>query len=190
VADIVGAQSVGLYDLDGWILGSHGDFPADAAMAGTPDARQPLERVELHIPAGTLVLLASRYTPYFGRDELELLRSLGVMASQALDRCRLLERERRTLEALEEAQRIAHLGSWSWVVGSDHIEWSPELYRIHNLETPGTEMVRSPLRCLAASAFSSPSVRRTAPTEPFLALCKGTWTGAPGPGPPLAVLET
>lgn len=134
VAHIVGAQSVALYDLDGRLLGSHGDFPADAPVAGTSDAGEPLERVELHIPAGTLVLLASRYTPYFGRDELELLRSLGVMASQALDRCRLLERERRTLEALEEAQRIAHLGSWRWVLGSNHIEWSPELYRIHNLD--------------------------------------------------------
>jgi signal transduction histidine kinase len=32
---------------------------------------------------------------------------------------------------LEEAQRLAHIGSWSWDVAADQGRWSAELYRIH-----------------------------------------------------------
>jgi len=38
-----------------------------------------------------------------------------------------LEEERR---ALDEAQRIAHVGSWRWDARTDTATWSPEMYRI------------------------------------------------------------
>ena len=38
--------------------------------------------------------------------------------------------------ALEEAQSIAHVGSWEWNVGTDEIWWSDEHYRIYGLK-PG-----------------------------------------------------
>jgi PAS domain S-box-containing protein len=40
------------------------------------------------------------------------------------------ERER---TQLDEAQRIAHLGSWEWDVGADVLHWSDELYRSYGL---------------------------------------------------------
>lgn len=40
-------------------------------------------------------------------------------------------------QQLEEAQRLAQLGSWEWDLASDHITWSAELYRIYGL-TPET----------------------------------------------------
>ena len=40
---------------------------------------------------------------------------------------------------LAEAQAIAHVGSWSWDLGSDEIRWSAELFRIYGLE-PGTPL--------------------------------------------------
>jgi signal transduction histidine kinase len=142
----VGAQAVALYDADGRLLGVHGTPPGDPApgeISGWKDRPPSAERVELDFPNGTLIVCANAYTPYFGRDELELLRSLGVMTSQALERCRLLDRERTTLEALEEAQRIARLGSWHWVLATNRIEWSNELYRIHQVDpatfTPSIE---------------------------------------------------
>lgn len=53
------------------------------------------------------------------------------------------QRTREALAARErqlaEAQRIAHMGSWSWDVPSDVLRWSEELYRIYGLE-PGTPM--------------------------------------------------
>jgi PAS domain S-box-containing protein len=36
-------------------------------------------------------------------------------------------------EALEEAQRLAHLGTWFWDAASDGVEWSPEIYRIYGI---------------------------------------------------------
>ncbi|HLI55792.1 MAG TPA: ATP-binding protein, partial [Actinomycetota bacterium] len=37
-------------------------------------------------------------------------------------------------EALEEAQRIAHIGSWRWEVATGEIDWSTEMFRIHQLD--------------------------------------------------------
>jgi PAS domain S-box-containing protein len=34
---------------------------------------------------------------------------------------------------LREAQRVAHVGSWQWEVGSNRVSWSAELYRIYGL---------------------------------------------------------
>lgn len=44
----------------------------------------------------------------------------------------LRERER----LLEDAQAIAHIGSWEWDIAENRVTWSDELYRIYGLE-PG-----------------------------------------------------
>jgi PAS domain S-box-containing protein len=46
------------------------------------------------------------------------------------------ERER---AQLDEAQRIAHLGSWEWDIGADLVRWSDELYRIYGVP-PSTRL--------------------------------------------------
>lgn len=43
-----------------------------------------------------------------------------------------IELENRTIQ-LEEAQQLAHIGSWEWNVVTNKIEWSDELYRIYGL---------------------------------------------------------
>jgi len=35
---------------------------------------------------------------------------------------------------LNEAEQIAHVGSWEWLVQEDNINWSPELYRIFGVK--------------------------------------------------------
>jgi PAS domain S-box-containing protein len=50
-------------------------------------------------------------------------------------RQKLLRRERQ----LEEAQKIAHLGSWEWYIETGRIEWSDEMYRIFGLD-PSREL--------------------------------------------------
>jgi PAS domain S-box-containing protein len=50
-----------------------------------------------------------------------------------------MEAERALAESearLVEAQRVAHVGSWQWEVGSDTVSWSAELYRIYGV-SPG-----------------------------------------------------
>ena len=44
---------------------------------------------------------------------------------------------RRSEQDLAEAQRLAHIGSWSWDVGDNVVIWSAELHRIYGLEPGG-----------------------------------------------------
>jgi PAS domain S-box-containing protein len=46
----------------------------------------------------------------------------------------LTEREQAN-ESLAEAQKLAHLGSWEWEIGSDRLTWSRELYRIFDVDS-------------------------------------------------------
>lgn len=41
---------------------------------------------------------------------------------------------------LAEAQSLAHIGSWSWDISSDVVEWSDELYRLFGLEPQSVRM--------------------------------------------------
>ncbi len=57
-------------------------------------------------------------------EELEQLRKLNVELSRTKDKLR--EREL----SLNEAQHVASLGSWHWIIDSDTVFWSRELYEI------------------------------------------------------------
>jgi len=65
---------------------------------------------------------------------------LGVIVDRHRD---ISEREsaeaalRRSERDLAEAQRLAHIGSWSWDVGSNQVIWSDELHRIYGLDPGG-----------------------------------------------------
>ncbi len=55
--------------------------------------------------------------------------------SHSLRRLRTAEKEREySTAAMQEAQRIAHLGSWEMDLDSNRFVWSPELYRIQGLD--------------------------------------------------------
>ena len=58
------------------------------------------------------------------------VRLRGVMVDITA-RKRAEERLRANERRLEEAQGIAHVGSWSWDVKADRVEWSEELYSIY-----------------------------------------------------------
>jgi PAS domain S-box-containing protein len=64
-----------------------------------------------------------------GNGEQVFLVVLRDVTEQAATRADLAEHQRQ----LEDAQRIASLGSWEWDVGSDRVVWSDELYRIYDL---------------------------------------------------------
>lgn len=51
-----------------------------------------------------------------------------------------LSREHELREQLATAQAITHIGSYEWVVGSDRVRWSDELYRIYGLEPGSVEI--------------------------------------------------
>ena len=101
VAAIVGASGVVVTRADGGVVAAHGHAPVSDEAA--PEASRRCERIPLKAPFGALVVWTSPYTPYFGREELGLLRNLGVLADLALQRATLLQREREQQGALQRA---------------------------------------------------------------------------------------
>ena len=95
MAEIVGAQAVQMRDHDGVLLGACGDAADDADRVVVVDS-----------PAGEVKLWTSTYTPFFGVEELALVRTLAALTALALDRARLFADERQTREALERADEI------------------------------------------------------------------------------------
>lgn len=105
MARMVGARAVALRDVGRRVIGTHGasaEMLADADAAADRDERVTV----LEVPSGSLVVWANPYAPFFGREELALLRSLGALTGLALDRSRLFAHERKAREALERADEL------------------------------------------------------------------------------------
>ncbi|MGH2922263.1 MAG: histidine kinase dimerization/phospho-acceptor domain-containing protein, partial [Gaiellaceae bacterium] len=102
MAELVGARSVFLLDDEDKVIASHG---APAAAIGSVLEDEPhVLRVET--PGGALVIQAGPYAPFFGTEEMDLLRSLGALTGLALDRSRLFVLEREARVALERADEL------------------------------------------------------------------------------------
>ena len=161
VTSILGARAATLIAPNGTIIGSHGQVPENPeALSAVTSSQEQVEAnlMRLEFDFGSLVIWASPYTPFFGQEEVELLRSLGVLTGLALDRTKLFRSEqearaaaeranRRLQEAnagltesrarLADAQSIAHIGSFAWDIQRDEVSWSDEMFRILGLE-PGS----------------------------------------------------
>lgn len=69
---------------------------------------------------------ARPYTP----EECEILGAIGQRLGDSLSSLLALRDLRRSEASLWEAQRIAHMGSWSLEPDSGALDWSEEVYRI------------------------------------------------------------
>ena len=157
VVSILGARGAALLGSDGTVIASEGlseemleelvEGPPASAVTETLTARHLILPFEF----GKLVVWASPYTPFFGREELGLVTSLGALTDVAMERVALfhsVEQARKALEEahietarreamLAEAQSISGIGSWEWDVTSGELHWSDQMYRIHGVD-PGT----------------------------------------------------
>lgn len=102
MARMVGARGISLRSADGRLIGTFGDAPD--LIAETEAKGGGIVRLE--VPSGSLAVRTSPYAPYFGREELALLRTLGALTGLALDRTRLFEEERAARAALERANEV------------------------------------------------------------------------------------
>jgi signal transduction histidine kinase len=96
MAAIVGARAVAIRDAGGRLIGRY-----DRGAAGEHSTL-----MEVPMPNGTIVVTTSPYAPFFGVDELNLLRTLGALTGLALDRGRLFAKEREMRVALQRADQI------------------------------------------------------------------------------------
>ena len=95
---LVGARAVFLLDDDASVIASHG--------AEEPVPPEGPNVLRIGFPGGSLVVWGGPYAPFFGSDEIDLLRSLGALTGLALDRSRLFVREREQRLALERADEM------------------------------------------------------------------------------------
>ena len=95
---MVGARAVELRDASGQIVGS---YRSQEAKEDEDD-----EVLELELPDGSLTVWTSRHAPFFGKEELATLRTLGSLTELALDRARLFSQEQAARQALEEADEL------------------------------------------------------------------------------------
>jgi PAS domain S-box-containing protein len=85
-------------------------------------------------PDGSIHWIRDRVFPI--RDEAgQAYRTFGVV-EDITERKRAEEVLRESETRLSNAQRIARLGSWTWDVQTDEVEWTEEVYRIFGLD-PG-----------------------------------------------------
>jgi len=93
-ADIVGARAIRVLNEHGRTVGRYG--------AADPDE----EPTVLTFAGGSLSVWTTPYAPFFGEEELALLRTLGALTGVALDRVRLFEQEHQARLELERANQV------------------------------------------------------------------------------------
>lgn len=115
VTTLAAGRAAALVDLEGRVVGSHGSVPEDAPALAARFTQAPFgegrisgDCIELALASGRLFVWTGAYAPFFGRDELDLLRSIAALADLAFERCRLhdVEHEERERRLREEAARV------------------------------------------------------------------------------------
>ena len=106
-AKIVGATAMAIRNAEGRVIAAW-NVPEDAwpgLHAGDlPDGNGEL--VEIETAGGSLLVRTSPYAPFFGDEELRLLRTLGALTGLALDRVRLFQAEHDARVELERADEV------------------------------------------------------------------------------------
>ena len=136
VAELMGGHGAALLDTDGAPLASQG-FTAEELRTVELQSEEVVtrDRAVLPLRSGWVVLQASRYSPFFGEEELELLRSLGSFIDLALGRISLFEQEQLTRKELERTnEELTAL-----VYGISHDLRSPIVTVIGYLELLATD---------------------------------------------------
>lgn len=107
----------------------------EAVFIGTPSSHWL--GVPLKTKSGTIgALVVQSYTGdvnYQGTDK-SLLEFVSGQVAAAIERKQAEESLRLSESRLEEAQRLAHLGSWNWDGVSKALTWSDELCRIYGVD--------------------------------------------------------
>ena len=109
-AAIVGARASAIRNAEGKIVGAwnlpHETWRTLEHGEEVPPTWDDAEVVEVSVPGGAILVWTSPYAPFFGDEELALLRTLGALTGLALDRVRLYQAEHSARVALERANEV------------------------------------------------------------------------------------
>jgi diguanylate cyclase (GGDEF)-like protein/PAS domain S-box-containing protein len=83
---------------------------------------------------GALVVQSYNGAVRYTDADQTLLEFVSSQVAAAIERKRSDAALRESEMRLEEAQRLGHLGSWSWDLSSDTLSWSDELCRIYGVD--------------------------------------------------------
>jgi signal transduction histidine kinase len=103
---LVGGAAAILHDADGQVIASYVS-PAGGSDTPAPAPGEPASStLTVNLRSGDIVVSASRFTPFFGSEEAQILQSLGVLADLALARAELFQAEQRKNAYLRILQRV------------------------------------------------------------------------------------
>ncbi|HVE45360.1 MAG TPA: EAL domain-containing protein [Acidimicrobiales bacterium] len=159
---LLSARAAVVVDGSGEVISRHSMAAASAAALAakldvpvTPGTL-PLVRpnlVAIPLRSGWLAVETSASAPFFGRDELVILETLGHLTGLAFDRAELVDRDRTARQVLAEreaqlaeAQRTAALGSYNWEIATGQVAWSDELFRVFGFAPAEVSDLRAAFR--------------------------------------------
>ncbi|HJP65100.1 MAG TPA: SpoIIE family protein phosphatase, partial [Actinomycetota bacterium] len=138
--------------LTAWRFQQAGAAPAALVVAGAatwaaahdlgPFAHDTLFSKMLTLQAFNATVACTTFV--FAAIVSERLRARDALQRAAVElEGRIRERTGELLEAnarLAEAQHVARVGSWEWLVADNEVLWSDEMYRIHGMDRRTTEL--------------------------------------------------
>jgi len=112
---LLGGRGACLIDRQGVLVGSFGltvqelaQFVADSpGWWGIPEAVSDKSMVRVALDHGWLVIVPSDFAPFFGGEEIKLLKFIAVSVDMALGRVDLASEERKNLETMRDFVAIA-----------------------------------------------------------------------------------
>jgi sigma-B regulation protein RsbU (phosphoserine phosphatase) len=124
------------------LQGDRADRKQQRSIRESLRARKPLS-IELlnYYKSGDPYWIEMHIAPVF--NEADEVTHFVAVVNDINQRKRVEEEARRSEEQMEEAQRIAHIGSWEFDFATQSAVWSKELFRLHNRDpeqgSPGYE---------------------------------------------------
>jgi signal transduction histidine kinase len=100
---LVGGEAAVLHDRTGEVVGS---YVASTGRAAAQDRPGDGSALTVPLRSGDIVVHASRFTPFFGSEEAQILQSLGVLADLALARAEHFQAEQRKNSYLRILQQV------------------------------------------------------------------------------------
>ncbi len=122
VAPLFGGRGAVLIGKRHGVIGAHGVPASEAERLDTEirtdtGERREADVITLPLRNGWIVVQASAYTPFFGNEEVDLLRSIGAFIDLAIDRSELFDAERKARAEVERANE--ELESFLYSVSHD-----------------------------------------------------------------------